>query len=99
MTGNANFLGSTFGITKKYHLSDIVYSEDIPKPYALIVNPFTGKKLLQYVSWKELENVTPMDEDKRNNAINEMKNIIAYNKNNITDYDEKIPYVVDDMKS
>lgn len=40
-----------------------------------------------------------MDEDKRNNAINEMKNIIAYNKNNITDYDEKIPYVVDDMKS
>lgn len=81
LTGNANFLGNTFGIVKKYHLSDIVFSEQEPKPQAFILNPFTQEKVWSYINWKKLENIIPMDEGRRKDTIDEMKAIIAYKEN------------------
>lgn len=89
LTGNTNFLGNTFGIKKKYHLSDIIFSEQIPNPHTNLVNPFTQKNMRSYINWKELENIIPMNEDERKDTINEMKEIIATNGSGIKEYNYK----------
>jgi hypothetical protein len=77
ISGNANLLGNTFMVDRKYKLSDIVIDEHIPVLKNDIRTPFIGKKLYQIIKWKELDRTEEVSETKRNKIINEINTIIV----------------------
>lgn len=88
ITGNCNYLGNSFKVSKTYNLSEIVYDErtpDILHPRKNIftgknlVNPFT-KKDLERIDWKEIKRFTEVNEEKRNISVKEIKCIIKNKK-------------------
>ena len=88
ITGNCNYIGNSFKISKKYKLSDIVYDEHTPVISHIrknritgnnLVNPFT-KKDMKKIDWIELKRIVEVDEDQRNVSVNEIKYIIKKKK-------------------
>lgn len=66
ITGNANNLGNTFLVSKKYTLNDIIYDEHIPDLSRTIKNPFTGKPLYKLIKWHNFNKyVTNKDKTKQ----------------------------------
>lgn len=59
LTGNANNLGNTFLVSKKYMLDDIIYDEHIPDLSTIVKNPFTGRVLFKRIKWNNLHVYIP----------------------------------------
>lgn len=90
ITGNCNYIGNSFKISKKYKLSDIVYDEHIPVISHIRKNKFTGnnlvnpftKKVIKKIDWSELKKIIEVHEDKRSSTVKEIKYIIKKKKKN-----------------
>ena len=88
ITGNCNYIGNSFKISKQYKLSDIVYDEHTPVISHIRKNIFTGndltnpftKKAIKKIDWNELKKIFEADEDKRSISVNEIKYIIKKKK-------------------
>lgn len=77
ITGNSNFLGNSFRVSHKYHLSDIVFDEHIiPNLNYEIKFPFTNKIIFHGTKWDEIKQIEDLDEESRKNTVNEIKQII-----------------------
>ena len=85
ITGNCNYIGNSFKITQKYKLSDITFDEHKPNLIAHtykniftgndLINPFTKKKI-QKINWNEISKVVEVDEERRSDSVEEIRNII-----------------------
>lgn len=88
ITGNCNYIGNSFKITKKYKLSDIVYDEHTPVLSHIRKNKFTGnnlvnpftKNVIKRIDWSELKRIVEVDENKRSATVKEIKYIIKKKK-------------------
>lgn len=90
ITGNCNYLGNSFKVSREYKLSDIVYDEHIPHISFVrkniftgkdLKNPFTGKTVFR-IDWNEMTKIVDADESKRNISVNEIRYIIKNKKKN-----------------
>lgn len=88
ITGNCNYIGNSFKISRKYKLSDIVYDEHTPVISRIrknkfsgnnLINPFT-KKIMKKIDWIELKKIVEVDEEQRSVSVNEIKYIIKKKK-------------------
>ena len=90
ITGNSNYIGNSFKISKKYTLSDIVYDEHEPKITKIKKNIFTGKelrnplngKIIKKIDWDELSKIVEVDEIGRRKSVKEIRYIIKNMKKN-----------------
>ncbi|MCM1498332.1 MAG: hypothetical protein NC124_07665 [Clostridium sp.] len=88
ITGNCNYIGNSFKISKKYKLSDIVYDEHTPVLSQIRTNKYTGKNLvnpftksvMKRINWSELKRIVEVNEDKRSATVKEIKYIIKKKK-------------------
>lgn len=88
ITGNCNYIGNSFKVSREYKLSDIVYDEHIPIISHIRKNKFTGndlrnpftKKVMKRIDWNELKRIVETGEDQRNISVNEIKDIIKKKK-------------------
>lgn len=88
ITGNCNYLGNSFKVSKKYKLSDIVYDEHVPIISKSIKNIFTGKELINpfskkamiKIDWEEFRRIIDADENQRSISVNEIRYIIKNKK-------------------
>lgn len=76
ISGKSNLLGSEFIVDRRYNLSEIVIDEHTPDLRYDLKNPFTGKKIYQFIKWKNLNSFEEVSESKRNKTINEINSII-----------------------
>ncbi len=76
ISGNSNFLGNAFRVTKRYKLSDIVFDEHIPDFTDTIKNPLTGKVIIKKINWDEISKVVEVNETTRQEIVEEIKEII-----------------------
>lgn len=90
VTGNCNYLGNSFKVSREYKLSDIVYDEHTPHISSVRKNLFTGKELknpftrktVLKIDWNELTKIVEADEIKRSISVNEIRYIIKNKKKN-----------------
>lgn len=84
ITGNCNYIGNSFKITKRYTLSDIVFDEHEPEILKKrkniltgeeLINPFNGKKIKK-IDWNEMHKIIEVDEDRRKKSVDEIRYII-----------------------
>jgi hypothetical protein len=76
VSGHSNILGNTFLISKKYKLTDLIIDEHVPQVKYKVRNPFTKKKIWEFVRWDELNQVEEVGEKRRMKTIDEIKEII-----------------------
>lgn len=75
LTGNVNFGGNTFGISKKYKLSDVMIADHD-------IKDIKTKKIFkrEVINWAKLETPLEIPEDKRTEIIEEIKKIESVKK-------------------
>lgn len=88
LSGQCNYIGNSFKMTKMYKLSDIVYDEHTPILTEIRKNILTGKDLINpltkknitKIKWDELNHYIEVGEEKRSRTVNEIYYIIKNKK-------------------